>query len=371
MVKRLLRRPAPLLVASALAAIALPAHAQSRAERAAASLDERLAGLGKMEERVIRVGHRLSMATSRAGWCDASPSLGWTLGELGQYRKAIRQNVRSAWRIPPGASLFVAAVAPGGAAERAGVRAGMGIATIAGQAPLTVNFDGEQRMALANSERVIDGALGERGVVDVELIGADGARRTVSLNGAPACKTRFEVMTEDDPQAYADGEIVQVTAGMSQFTDASDDELAAVIAHELGHNILRHRARTEDSGTPRDYRRYLGRYTRLSRQMEEEADRLSVWILQLSGFNPQAPISFWERFGPDNDSPHPFGRTHSPWRERVAAVQAEVASMRAALARDPRARPPLLDRKSGSADDIFPQPLPTAEQAAPSASPSL
>ncbi len=348
-------------LALALAFVPQAADAQSRrSERP--SIDERLAKLGKMEERVIRIGHRLSGAAAAAGWCDAAPTLGWTLGELGQYGKGIRQNVRSAWGIPPGASLFVAAVAPGSPASRAEIRPGTGIAAIAGMAPLTLSADGEQRLALANSERVIDGALAT-GSVEVELVQPDATRRTVRLVGTPGCKTRFEVVTEDDPQAYADGEIVQVTAGMSQFTEASDNQLAAVIAHELAHNILRHRERTEQSGTPRDYRRYLGRYTRLSRAMEEEADRLSVWLLQLAGYDPRAPIAFWERFGPNNDSPHPFGRTHSPWRERVIAVEAEQHAMRATLASDPRARPALLGRRSGASDDTRPQPLPGASDA--------
>jgi predicted Zn-dependent protease len=133
---------------------------------------------------------------------------------------------------------------------------------------------------------------------------------------------------------------------MGTYTEGNDEELAAVMAHELAHNILRHVARSQEAGTPNNYTRYLNRYSRISRKMEEEADRLSVWILQIAGYEPSAPVTFWHRFGPNNDSAHPYGRLHDPWRVRVAALEDELGVMREAQATNPQARPALLDLRN-------------------------
>lgn len=317
------------------------ASAQSRAT----TPQENLADLRKQEERVVTIGERISVAAANAGWCDAGHSLGWTLGEIGQYPKPLRQAVKAQWRLPEGAVLFVASVAPDGAAARAGITPGMAIVTLAGRSPMRNPYAMPSRHALDASERLIARTL-ENGPLQFETIAADGARRSWELQSRPACPTRFELSAETEEQAYADGQVVQVTAGMGSYTDGNDQELAAVMAHELAHNILRHIARSRDAGTPNDYTRYLNRYSRVSRKMEEEADRLSVWILHIAGYEPSAPVTFWQRFGPTHDSAHPYGRLHDPWRTRVAALEDELRIMREAQAVNPNARPELLELRN-------------------------
>jgi beta-barrel assembly-enhancing protease len=336
----MIRRLAPIAaVALVLLGTPQPVPAQSRPS---ASASDSLAALRKQEERLIRLGERLATAAADAGWCEPAQSLGWTLGELGQYPKSLRQHVRRAWALPDGPALFVSALAPDGAAARAGLQPGTGIVSIDGNSPMRNVMAEASRHALANNERVIDAALA-RGPLRIETVSRDGTRAAYDLIGRAACPSRFELSAEDEEQAYADGSVVQVTAGMGRYTNDSDDELAGVIAHELAHNMLRHIPRSEEAGTPTDYTRHLGRYARISRKMEEEADRLSVWLLAAAGMNPEAPVTFWRRFGPNHDSAHPFGRLHDPWRTRVAAIEDELAKMRAAKASDGDARPSLLD----------------------------
>lgn len=347
-----------ILAAAAMLALPQAASAQSSSrETAATRAQASLTALRKHEERMIAIGDRILRAAGEAGWCDASQSLGWTLGELGQYPKDLRQHVRTVWNLPDGPALFVSAVAPEGAAARAGVRPGMVIALLDGRLPMRNHLREPSRHALANSERLIDEALG-RGPLAIETIDSAGVRASLSLTGDLACATRFELSAEDEEQAYADGSLVQVTAGMGRYTDGQDDELAGVIAHEIAHNLLRHIPRSQEAGTPDDYRRYLGRYARISRKMEEEADRLAVWLLAVAGYDPEAPVRFWERFGPNNDSAHPFGRLHDPWRVRVASIQDELAIMRAAKAVDPDARPALLDQRHADDTPVGPSPAP-------------
>lgn len=270
--------------------------------------------------------------------------MGWMLGDLAQYPKEVRQSVRAEWRLPASGTLFVSAVAPGGAAAVAGLTPGLAITSINGNAPMRFTGNQATRHTLANSERVITEALAENeGQLAIETLAADGTRRTWQLTGRAACPSRFEMSVDLNKQAYADGTVVQVTLGMAQY--ANDAELAGVVAHELAHNMLRHRLRADARGIPVNYTRHLTRNARQVRGMEEEADRLSIWLLAQAGMDPTAPMTFWQRFGPNNDSPHPFGRLHDPWEQRVAHLQDELAQMQAARPRVPTSiRPPLLVR---------------------------
>lgn len=325
--------------AATLVGVPGAAHAQQ------SSIPERLSLLRKHEDRLIRIGERLSTAAAAAGWCEGGQSLGWGIADIGQYPKTARAAARTEWSVPATASLYVASLAPDGVAAQAGMTVGLGIVSINGRLPMRNTYQMASNHARANSEQVIARALAE-GPITIVTVDATGANRTWQLSGRAACETRFEMSADDDEQAYADGRVVQVTAGMGAFTGENDAELAAVVAHELAHNILRHVTRTEEAGTPRGYTRYLGRYTNITRSMEEEADRLSVWLLALAGYEPTSPVTFWERFGPGHDSAHPLGRTHDRWTDRVAALNNELAVMRAAKAADPDVRPHLLDRRT-------------------------
>ena len=331
------------ILALTLSLAAVSATVPARAETPQAALATSIEALRKHEERVTIIGERLSAAAAAAGWCDPVPTLGWTLGDVASYPKQLRPLVRRHWQLPNTTTLFVSSIAPDGTAAQAGVIVGMGIASIDGQVPVRYQGSTPTRRPLDLSERIVEAALG-RGPVAVETVGSDGTTRRFELTGRPVCRSRFEVSAEDEEQAYADGSIVQVTAGMAEYTKDSDDQLAGVIAHEIAHNVLRHIPRQSEAGTPEDYRRHLRRYASLSRAMEEEADRLAVWLLMAAGYDPAAPVAFWQRFGPGHDSAHPFGRLHDPWRERVAAVEDELALMRREKAANPDARPALLER---------------------------
>lgn len=310
---------------------------------AVTQLIENLRTLIKHEERVTAIGERLAVSAAAAGWCTPVASAGWTLGDLGMYPKALRPTVRRHFGLPADVSLFVSSLAPDGAAAQAGVRAGMGVSRIGDALPVRFRGTGPTRAALASNERTVARGL-SNGTLAIEVVEADGTRRQIALTGRPACPSRFEVSAEDFENAFADGEVVQVTAGMAHDTRESDDELAAIIAHELAHNMLRHIPRSDEAGTPRDYRQHLARYANISRDMEQEADRMAVWLLAAANYDPEAPIRFWQRFGPGNDSSPRFGRLHDPWPARVSAIEDELVRMRAAKALDPQARPALLDR---------------------------
>jgi predicted Zn-dependent protease len=98
--------------------------------------------------------------------------------------------------------------------------------------------------------------------------------------------------------------------------------IAAALAHELAHNWLGHRARLDLTG------RSWGQV----KATEREADRLSVWILANAGFDPQAAIRFFERWGPKHDLGIFSSPDHDRWKTRVKRITAEIARLRAAQA---------------------------------------
>lgn len=309
--------------------------------QASETVAERVVAMRAQQNRLAIIADRLSAAA--APWCENGRTLGWLLSDLGGFPKHVRQAVRSEWHVPASGSLFVAAVAPGSAAARAGIAPGTAIVSINGEAPMRYNGDMASTHALANSGRVIDEAMAaNNGQVTFELMGQDGTRRQVQLTGRPGCGSRFHIMADDEEQAYADGKQVFVTMGMARFATA-DDELAGVVAHEMAHNMLQHQVRQDARGIPENYTRHLMVNARHLRGMEEESDRLSVWLLAEAGYRPEAPVAFWQRFGPDHNTAHPYGRLHDPWEMRVASLNDELGTMRAARQRQRSARPPIID----------------------------
>jgi predicted Zn-dependent protease len=202
--------------------------------------------------------------------------------------------------------------------------------------------DNPSNLAIAASQNVIrEALLRNEGRLTVATLDRAGNRRTVELRARSSCPGHFQLIPDENEQAYADGKDVMVTLGMARFA-TSDDELAGVIAHEIAHNLLNHTDRQNVHDIPRDYTRHLTVNARVLRGMEEESDRLSVWLLAAAGYNPEAPIGFWQRFGPEHNTAHPFGRLHDPWEMRVESLRDELTIMRRERARNRNARPPIL-----------------------------
>lgn len=139
-----------------------------------------------------------------------------------------------------------------------------------------------------------------------------------TFDTVPACATRFEVSGIGE-RAVADGERVVFGDRFPGF-DWPEDEFAAAVAHELAHNLLRHRAWLEGHGRSRANIRLT----------EDEADRLVPWLMVNAGYDPRAAVRFLRRWGPGHDGGLFRKRTHSGWDERAAAIAAELPLIEAA-----------------------------------------
>jgi predicted Zn-dependent protease len=280
----------------------------------------------ELDDRVATIGHRL--AISNLAWCHEREWLpGVTLGV---------ENPAVASRTGPRLRAMILAIARDGPAARAGLMANDMLETVDGRPLPAATIAGSG--AVTGMEQVRDA---------FDAAFADGSARlvvrraaasiTVGVSAEHGCASRFLILPSRRLNAFANGRSVQITSRLAEETDR-EDELAAILAHEFAHHVLRHRTRLDAAGVARGVMRNFGRNARLIRATEEEADRLSVWLLARAGYDPQAAARFWTRFGRQGfnllGSP-----THGGWRGRVARIEAEIAAMRAA---GPNGRPDFL-----------------------------
>lgn len=129
-----------------------------------------------------------------------------------------------------------------------------------------------------------------------------------------------------------------------------DQELAAVLAHEIAHVNCRHTTESmtrklpislafsvgsiyAESKDKEDLAKVLGGAflayeglvtTYYSREDEREADREGLLYMAKAGYDPEAALRIWQRVseeGPEGHSPVSFFSTHPGARERVAQIK--------------------------------------------------
>ena len=301
-----------------LALITAPAVAAPKPETVAA-----YRAIAAQDARLAAIGHRL--ANANAAFCSHKLGFnpGWVLHDIAQYPDA--EAAKAAFRFTQ--PVEVAFVVAGGDAETQGVKAGDGlirtgnrdIASFAQSKPLGVE-------RLTEIRTFLDDLWGPNYLAPLRVKrGTETRELLFQLN--PVCASHFWVDANSKIQAGADGHQVRVTSGLIDFV-ASDDELAAVAAHELAHNLLDH---PPGSTTKRK--------NKSSDSIEFEADRLSVWLMVNTGYDPQAAVRFWQRCGPKSC----VALFLKPsWKKRVAGIKAEIELITKTPEQNGRRDPPLL-----------------------------
>jgi beta-barrel assembly-enhancing protease len=131
---------------------------------------------------------------------------------------------------------------------------------------------------------------------------------------------RFEVINSDEINAFAlPGGFVHVDMGLLN-TVSSDDELAGVMAHEMGHVERRHVVTLDQKNTllsiligvlsilsPIAY--VLGGYggdlamSKFSRQDELQADQYGLLLMSRAGYDPQSMVDFMDQLRKMSETP--------------------------------------------------------------------
>ncbi len=198
-----------------------------------------------------------------------------------------------------------------------------------------------------------------------ERVGRVGRRIAAAVGDAlPNAKWEFVVFESKEVNAFAlPGGKVGVYTGLLALAE-SDDEIATVMGHEIGHVIARHGAERmsealvlaglgelggavyEAKAGPENRQVFdlaygvaatVGRVLPHSRGNETEADRMGVLYAARAGYDPRAAITFWEKMvrqknaaGGDAAKTGALAAilsTHPPDQRRIAELRAMMPAV--------------------------------------------
>ena len=169
-----------------------------------------------------------------------------------------------------------------------------------------------------------------------------------------ASQWKWEVNVEKNEQLNAycmPGGKIMVFSGLADKLNATDDELAAVIGHEIAHALREHgRERMSQAyvqqfglqalasliggtaGSMAAQGAGMGSQLLFSlpngREQEREADRMGLELAARAGYNPEAAVTLWQKMNAANkSSPPEFLSTHPSSENRIKDLQALTPSV--------------------------------------------
>jgi hypothetical protein len=160
-------------------------------------------------------------------------------------------------------------------------------------------------------------SLESRTPLEIDIL-RDGLPIHFSVEQSVACDYPVWLVNDNGINAHADGQRIYVTAGLVRFVD-SDTELAAVVSHEMAHNVRGHTTiknknstvagagglvldiasaivgiDTQGAFSRAGFRKGLSSY---SKEMEREADYVGQYILAQAGYDPKTAPNIFRRLG--------------------------------------------------------------------------
>ena len=196
----------------------------------------------------------------------------------------------------------------------------------------------------------------------IERVNSIG-QRIAAVSDRQDLKYYFKVLENKDINALsAPGGYVYVNTGL--LDKANDDELAAVIGHEVGHVAARHAVQAMQSQNlisvgmigasifvksdkKQQAMEWAGVALNLimmgySREDEFEADKLGVRYAYYAGFDPNGAVTFLEKLRQEDkdDKAIVYLRSHPLYSDRIAKAAAYAAYLKETHSQPP-VHPPL------------------------------
>lgn len=157
----------------------------------------------------------------------------------------------------------------------------------------------------------------------------------------------MNVIRSNELNAFAmPGGKMVVYSGIVEKLNLSDDEIAAIVGHEMAH-VLREHSREKASqqlvkttgisvvsavlgiGNSGDsllqQAGTIAFSLPFSRTMESEADTLGLELMALAGYNPNASVTLWEKMAKaTNNNGNSLLSTHPSSPERISNLQSQI-----------------------------------------------
>lgn len=283
-------------------------------QQVAAQPDEGITALVQQDLRLATLAERM-LAANRALCRQAMPLTGMVLHSRDQYR-------RDAGEAFANGPIAIAAVVPGSAAAAAHLMPGDGIAAIGGHPASGLAPDGEAPLRDSAFEALASEPT-DRPLPITVVRGTYQQEATLTVEAG--CKALVEIRAANGVSARSDGRVIQVDYGLAAA--ASDDELAVIFAHELGHLVLEHRRRLSGEGVKKGFFGEFGRNRRLNRTVEVEADLISAHLLANAGYDPAIAPAFWRtRLGRKAGGGLFRSATYPSPEARARAIEQEIAT---------------------------------------------
>ena len=215
----------------------------------------------------------------------------------------------------------------------------------------TVNRSAEKAYAQVIGEAQKKGQL-NRDAVQLQRVRAIAGRlipQTAAFRpDAPGWRWEVNVITSKDVNAWCmPGGKIAFHTGLIERLQATDDEVAAVMGHEIAHALREHgRERASQaaaqgigisvvgavlgmSGVAQDLTQTVLDLTfnlPNSRTDEVEADRIGVELAARAGFDPRAAVTLWEKMQKTGGGKAPeFLSTHPSHASRIGDLKAYAA----------------------------------------------
>ena len=314
------------------------------------------------QQRVDDIGYGLLAAATPLCSGALAPKSGLRFANVHSYARDYQAAARS---MGFSDTIVVIGVAAGSAAERAGFAVGDRVVGIDGGAP-PLGASALQSLARQLQTRRVPGTTLslERGTLGFSLAETSGADRTASepepalhRTSVPAdtvCGYNLIASKKDELNAWADGSNVTVTSSMLRFV-ADDDELAAVLAHEISHNAMRHlQAKQQNAALGALFGAIIdiaaatrgvntqGEFTKagvnvgsivFSQDFEREADYVGMYLLARAGRSTARAPNLWRRMAQENPGSIKYASTHPTTAERFVRLEQAAGEIEQKIAR--------------------------------------